>query len=62
MCDGSRKRGLLRCQVLTAANMKMSVFWVVAPCSVVGVNRRFRGSCCLYHADMYMCIYICVYV
>jgi hypothetical protein len=29
-----------------AANMKMAVFWVVAPCSVVEVYRRFRDSCC----------------
>jgi hypothetical protein len=29
--------------------MKMAVFWVVAPCSLVGVYRRFRGGCRLYH-------------
>jgi hypothetical protein len=28
--------------------MKMTVSWVVAPCSLV-VYRRFRGACCLYH-------------
>jgi hypothetical protein len=27
----------------------MAVFWVVAPCSMVEVYRRFRGSCCLHH-------------
>jgi hypothetical protein len=32
-------------QVLTAASMKMAVFWVVAPCSLVEVYRRFRGAC-----------------
>jgi hypothetical protein len=37
----------LRFQVLTAASMKMAVFWVVAPCSLVEVYRRFRGACCL---------------
>jgi hypothetical protein len=31
-------------QVLTAASMKMAVFWVVAPCSLVEVYRRFRGD------------------
>jgi hypothetical protein len=27
----------------------MAVFWVVAPCSLVEVNRRSRGACCLHH-------------
>jgi hypothetical protein len=30
-------------------NNKMAVFWVVAPCSLVEVYRRFRGACCLQH-------------
>jgi hypothetical protein len=25
------------------------VFWVVAPCTLVGVYRRFRDVCCLHH-------------
>jgi hypothetical protein len=36
-------------RVLTATSMKMTVFWVVAPCSLVEVYRRFRGPCCLHH-------------
>jgi hypothetical protein len=40
---------IVRFQVLTAASMKMAVFWVVAPCSLVEVYRRFRGACCLHH-------------
>jgi hypothetical protein len=32
-----------------AASMKMAVFWVVVPCSLVEVYRRFRGACCLHH-------------
>jgi hypothetical protein len=28
---------LLRFEVLTAVSMKMTVFWVVAPCSLVDV-------------------------
>jgi hypothetical protein len=36
-------------EVLTAVRMKMAVFWVVAPCSLVDVYRRFRGNCCLHH-------------
>jgi hypothetical protein len=39
----------VRFQVLTAASMTMPVFWVVAPCSLVEVYRRFRGVCCLHH-------------
>jgi hypothetical protein len=29
--------------------MKKAVFWVVTPCSLVEVYRRFRGACCLHH-------------
>jgi hypothetical protein len=29
--------------------MKIAVFWVVAPCSLVEVYQRFRGTCCLHH-------------
>jgi hypothetical protein len=29
--------------------MKMAVFWVVGPCSLVEVYRRFRGACCLHN-------------
>jgi hypothetical protein len=36
-------------EVFTAVSMKMAVFWVVAPCSLVEVYRRFRGPCCLHH-------------
>jgi hypothetical protein len=38
----------VRFQVLTAASKKMAVFWVVVPCSLVEVYRRFRGACCLH--------------
>jgi hypothetical protein len=27
----------------------MTVFWDVAPCSHVQIDRRFRGDCCLHH-------------
>jgi hypothetical protein len=32
-----------------AASMKMAVFWVTAPCSLVQIHERFRGACCLHH-------------
>jgi hypothetical protein len=32
--------------------MKISVFWAVAPCCLVAVYRRFRGTCCLLIALM----------
>jgi hypothetical protein len=38
----------LRFQVLTAASMKMTVFWDVAPCSLVEVYGRIRGACWLH--------------
>jgi hypothetical protein len=36
-------------ELLTAMSMKMAVFWVVAPCSLVEFYQRFRGPCCLHH-------------
>jgi hypothetical protein len=33
-------------QVLTAAGMKIFIFWVVAQCNLVEVYRRFRITCC----------------
>jgi hypothetical protein len=36
---------VLTSEVLTAASMKMAVFWVVAPCRLVKVYRRLRGTC-----------------
>jgi hypothetical protein len=41
----------VRFQVLKASSMKMVVFWDVTPCSLVDVNRRFRGAYCLQHPD-----------
>jgi hypothetical protein len=29
--------------------MKMTVFWNVASCSVIEIDRRFRGASCLHH-------------
>jgi hypothetical protein len=29
-----------------AVAVKVTVFWVVMPCSLVNVKRRFRGTCC----------------
>jgi hypothetical protein len=34
----------MRFQVLMAASMKIRAFWVMAPCSVVVVDRRFGGA------------------
>jgi hypothetical protein len=33
----------------TLCLLKMDVFWVVAPCSLVEFYQRFRGPCCLHH-------------
>jgi hypothetical protein len=41
----------VRFQLLTAASMKFRVFWDVAPCSQVDVDRRFRGAYYLHHGD-----------
>jgi hypothetical protein len=45
---------IVRFQVLTAASMKMTVFWDVAPCSLVEIYRRFRGAYCLYRFVLMM--------
>jgi hypothetical protein len=29
--------------------MKMAVLWVIAPCSMIELHRRFRGASCLHH-------------
>jgi hypothetical protein len=34
-------------EVLTAVVMKNSVFWDIVPCSLLKVNWRFGGTCCL---------------
>jgi hypothetical protein len=44
----NRKEQYVRVHVLTAASMLL-VFWDVAPCSHVEVDRRFRGAYCLHH-------------
>jgi hypothetical protein len=36
-------------EVLTAVSMKIAVFWVVAPCSLVEVYQLFRDPCYLHH-------------
>jgi hypothetical protein len=41
----------MRFQLLMVMSMKMDVFWVVAPCSLVEAYRRFRGACCLHRQD-----------
>jgi hypothetical protein len=47
--SGTTQSRSVRFQVLTAASMKMAVFWVVASSSLVDVHRRFRGACCFHH-------------
>jgi hypothetical protein len=39
----------VRFQVLTAAIMKFRLFWDVAHCKLVLIDRRFRGACSLHH-------------
>jgi hypothetical protein len=34
---------------VTSQKLNSAVFWVVAPCNLVEVYRRFRGACCLHH-------------
>jgi hypothetical protein len=43
--------GYVRFQVLTAAIMKMTAFWDIAPCSLIEGDRRFRGVYCHHQGD-----------
>jgi hypothetical protein len=45
----SNRMNYVRFQVLTAASMKIAVFWIVAVCGLVDVHWCCRGSCCLHH-------------
>jgi hypothetical protein len=40
----SKINGYGKFQILTAASMKMAVFWNVAPCSLVEIDRRSTAS------------------
>jgi hypothetical protein len=40
---------MLRLQALTAANMKLTAFWHITPCSLVKLDRLFRGAYYLHH-------------
>jgi hypothetical protein len=44
----------VRFQILTATSMKMTVFWDVAPCSLVDNDRRYRGAYCLHHQGQFL--------
>jgi hypothetical protein len=39
----------MRFQVLTAASMKLRILRDVGPCSLFGVDGRFRVAYCLHH-------------
>jgi hypothetical protein len=47
--SGKKMFNDVRFQVLTAASMKMTAFWYMAPCSVIKADRRFRGAYSLHH-------------
>jgi hypothetical protein len=44
----------VRVQVLKAASMNMKAFWdtSIAPCSLVEVDRHFRGAYCLHRRSI----------
>jgi hypothetical protein len=45
------KRGWFSLPFIRLFIIMMAIFWVVAPCRLVEVYRRFRGACCLHHQD-----------
>jgi hypothetical protein len=42
----------VRFEVLTTVSTKIRAFWDIAPCRLVGVDRRFTGAFCLHHQAM----------
>jgi hypothetical protein len=38
-------------EFLTAVIMKCYIFWDITPCSLLKVNRRIGGKCCLNFQD-----------
>jgi hypothetical protein len=44
-----RKKNMKQDKTQPGTKIKMAVFWVVAPYSLVEVHRRFRGSCFLHY-------------
>jgi hypothetical protein len=48
----------LKFHVLRATSMKMAVFWDVASCSLVDINRRFWGAYCLRHQGYHQAIIV----
>lgn len=48
-CRNLNTGGQVRFQVLVAACMKMSVFWIAAPCTQVEVYQCFKGVCGVHH-------------
>jgi hypothetical protein len=46
--------GINRKTACSLGSVRMAVFWVVAPCSLVEVHLRFRGPCCLHHQGTLM--------
>jgi hypothetical protein len=43
----------VRPEVLTAARMKITAFWDIAPSNIIGVDRRFRSTHFLRHHPNY---------
>jgi hypothetical protein len=37
------------CDDVNWKEVKMTVFWDVAPCSMIDIDRHFRGVYCLHH-------------
>jgi hypothetical protein len=48
-CYQHRKIKRLLHLLASDLSMKMIVFWDVVPCSLVDIDRRFRGAYCLHH-------------
>jgi hypothetical protein len=42
-----------------SSKLKVTIFWVCAPCSLVEVYRRFGGSCCLLHQGDQLTVILC---
>jgi hypothetical protein len=41
-------KNFVECEILTLVTMEITVFWNMAPCSLIHIHRRFEGKCCLH--------------
>jgi hypothetical protein len=52
VCPSGKVNSHMIFEVLTVASMKMTVFWILEPCSLVDIYQCFRGACCHHYQGL----------